>query len=116
MKTLSILFQWLVVIAVIVALYWAAKLATQCNWTYLTAQLGTMPGYLVVLTALAFSFTWVKVWRFFPMHKPFKCLKCMTGWTALALAFTFNTPFWFVYVFIGLFTGAVVDNLLTKYL
>jgi|SRR5205085_695487 hypothetical protein len=123
MKTVSIIstiLQWVAVGMTVFAAYQLGAWLVETGWTnphqWHQPDLGVMPGSLVVLTALCFAFTWVKVWRVFPHTKPFKCLKCMTGWTSLVLAFLFHTPFCLAYVFIGLFTGAMVDALINKYL
>lgn len=65
-----------------------------------------MPGYQVILFALSIAFVWVEILRW-GVTKPFSCLKCMTGWTALILAYCFDTPYWPFYLFAGLFAGAM---------
>jgi hypothetical protein len=117
---MRVLVKWLLLAAVFYALWLLAAglcaVARAVHRLDTTAYATPMPGGLVVLTALALAFTWVKVLRWLPAHKPFKCLKCMTGWSALGLAFALGTPFWWAYLFIGLFTGALVDHLINKYL
>lgn len=77
---------------------------------------GTMTGLQVIVFSLAFAFTWVEVLGWWKRIKPFKCLKCMTGWLALILAFTFHVEFWYMYLFVGLFVGAVFEGIKMRWL
>ena len=74
-----------------------------------------MTGLQVIIFALSFGFMWVEVLRW-GVVKPFSCLKCMTGWTALILAFTFHVEFWPLYLPFGLFVGAVFSAIQMRWL
>jgi hypothetical protein len=74
-----------------------------------------MPGYLIIIFALSISFTWVEILKW-GVTKPFNCVKCMTGWVSLILAFSFHTPYWFFYLFVGLFVGAIYSAVKMRYL
>jgi hypothetical protein len=49
--------------------------------------------------------------------KPFSCLKCMTGWSALILSFfnNYGTES-FLLLFVGLFAGGIFESIMTRYL
>lgn len=106
-------FLFLSLIAGIVALFWHRHYIGQ----HLPSlpERGTMTGLQVVVFALAFAFTWVEVLRWGSV-KPFNCLKCMTGWVALILAFTFHVEFWYMYLPVGLFVGAMVSAIKMRWL
>ncbi len=76
---------------------------------------GTMTGLQVIVFSLAFSFVWVNILKL-GRHKPFTCMKCMCGWAALILAFTFHVQFWYMYLFVGLFAGAMFDGIKMRWL
>jgi hypothetical protein len=76
---------------------------------------GTMTGGQVVIFALAFAFMWVEILKWGSV-KPFNCLKCMCGWVALILAFTFHVEFWYMYLPVGLFTGAMFEAIKMRWL
>lgn len=76
---------------------------------------GTMTGLQVIVFALSFGFTWVEILKW-GVVKPFNCLKCMTGWVALILAFTFHVEFWYMYLFVGLFVGAMFEGIKMRWL
>lgn len=69
-------------------------------------SLPTMSGLQVLFFSLALAFTWVEVLRWGSV-KPFNCVKCLTGWFALTLAFLFHAEFWQFYLVGGLFVGAM---------
>lgn len=75
----------------------------------------TMPGYQVILFALSIAFVWVEILKI-GVVKPFTCVKCMCGWFALILAFYFDTPYWPLYLFVGLFAGAMYSAIKMRYL
>jgi hypothetical protein len=77
---------------------------------------GTMTGLQVIIFALSFAFMWVEVLKWWKRVKPFNCLKCMCGWSALILAFTFHVEFWYMYLFVGLFVGAVFGGIKMRWL
>lgn len=100
---LSTIIQWLILIGIGVATWLLIKykppLIPHFNYT--------MTGIQVIIFALSIAFTWVEVLKIFPHIKPFNCMKCMTGWTALILALLFHTPVAWLYLFVGLFAGAM---------
>lgn len=101
-KTISTVIQWLLIVAIIMAIFFFAKGKVHFN--------ATLNGAEVVLFALAISFTLVEVANIFP------CLKCVTGWTALILALVFHTPFAIMYLFVGLFAGALFSSIKMRWL
>lgn len=76
---------------------------------------GTMTGLQVMVFALACAFVWVDILKW-GVTKPFNCLKCMTGWIALMLAFAFHVEFWYMYLFVGLFVGSLFGAIKMRYL
>jgi hypothetical protein len=74
-----------------------------------------MPGYLVLFFSLAIAFTWVEVVKI-GKFKPLNCVKCLTGWISLPMAYFFETPYWYFYLFAGLFVGAVYSAIQMRYL
>jgi hypothetical protein len=110
---MKVIINWLVfllIIGAIVALVWHRHWIGQ----YLPKR-GTMTGPEVIVFALALAFVWVEALGL-GKHKPFNCLKCLTGWFALILAFTFHVEFWYMYVFIGVFAGAVFSAIKMRWL
>lgn len=105
-------FLFLSLITGIVALVWHRHWIGQ----HLPAlpQRGTMTGLQVVLFALAFSFAFTELKL--AKHKPLNCLKCLTGWVALILAFTFHVQLWYMYLPVGLMTGAVFGAIKMRWL
>ena len=102
MKILSTVIQWVLVVAIVCAIFFFAKGRILFN--------GTLTGGEVILFALAIAFTLVEVVKLFP------CMKCVTGWTALLLAIAFHTPFAWVYLFVGLMAGAVFSSIKMRWL
>lgn len=103
-------FLFLSLIAGIVALIWHRHWIGQH-----LPERGTMTGLHVIIFALAFAFAWVEVLKWGAV-KPFNCLKCLTGWVALILAFTFHVEFWYMYLPVGLFVGAVFEAIKMRWL
>lgn len=77
---------------------------------------GTMTGPQVVVFALSFAFMWVEVLKWWKQIRPFNCLKCLTGWTAVILAFTFHVEFWYMYLPLGVYVGAVFSSIQMRWL
>lgn len=73
-----------------------------------------MQGYLVVIIALSLAFTVKDVlhWNV----KPYNCTKCLTGWFSFFIALIFHTPYWYFYLFIGLFVGAMFEAIKMRWL
>lgn len=110
---MKIFFNWLVFLLIvggIVAIIWHHHWIGQH-----IPERGTMTGLQVVAFAMAFAFTWVEVLKWGSV-KPFNCLKCMTGWLALILAFTFHVEFWYMYLPVGLFAGAMFGGIKMRWL
>lgn len=70
---------------------------------------------LILFFALSIAFTWVEILRW-GNRKPFNCIKCMTGWIALIIAGSVQADYWPLYLFGGLFVGAVFDIVKMRYL
>ena len=102
MKVISTIIQWLIIAAIVAGIYFFIKGNIHID--------GTLTGGEVILFALAIAFALVEV------AKLFKCMKCVTGWTALILALIFHTPFAWLYLFVGLFAGALFGSIKTRYL
>lgn len=109
------IFFWLWFIVIITAFCFAVQWQRPLLHDHLRA-LPAMTGLQVVVFALAIAFTWVEVLKWWKHVKPFNCLKCMTGWVALILAFTFHVQFWPLYLPLGLFVGAVFGAIKMRYL
>jgi hypothetical protein len=105
-------FNWWFFIMIVAFCYCAYR------WVRLPSipERGTMSGIQVIIFALSFAFIWVEVLKWWKHVKPFNCLKCMTGWTALMFAFTFHVEFWYMYLFVGLFVGAVFEGIKMRWL
>jgi hypothetical protein len=76
---------------------------------------GAMTGLQVIVFALPFAFMWVEVLKW-GVVKPFNCIKCMTGWIAVILALTFHVEFWYMYLPLGLFVGAMFEGIKMRWL
>lgn len=70
----------------------------------------TLTGCQVIFFALASAFTWVEVLKWGSV-RPFNCVKCLTGWFALILAFIFHVECWYMYLPVGLFVGAMFEGI-----
>lgn len=113
MKIIINWFLFLSFVGVIVVLVW------QRHWIgqHLPSlpERGAMTGPQVIVFALSIAFVWVEVLRWGHI-KPFNCVKCLTGWFAFILAFAFHVEFWPMYIFIGLFVGAMFQGIKMRYL
>lgn len=113
---MKIFFNWLLFLSIIAGI---TALVMYRHWIgqHIPSlpKRGTMTGLQVVVFALAIAFTWVEVLKW-GVTKPFNCIKCMTGWTALVLALTFHVQFWYMYLFLGLFVGAVFEGIKMRWL
>jgi hypothetical protein len=99
MKVLSTIIQWLIIAAIVAGVFFfASKIHS------------SLTGGEVILFALSIAFTFVEVIKLFP------CMKCVTGWSALILALIFHTPFALMYVFVGLFAGAMFTAIKMRWL
>lgn len=110
---MKIIMNWLVFLLIvggIVALIWHRHWIGQH-----IPERGTMTGLQVIIFALSLSFVWVEVLRWGSV-KPFNCVKCLTGWFALILAFMFHVEFWYFYLPAGLFAGAMFEGIKMRYL
>lgn len=80
------------------------------------AALPTMTGPQAIIFALSFAFMWVEVLKWGKLVKPFNCLKCMTAWAAVILAFMFHVEFWPLYLPVGVFVGAMFEGIKMRWL
>ena len=105
MKIIRVIFQWLLIIGVAFAIwfYWGK------------VKIPTLQGYQVLFFALSIAFTNIEVLKLGSV-KPFNCLKCLTGWLSLILAFIFHTQFWYLYLPAGFFVGALFTALKNRWL
>lgn len=72
-------------------------------------------GKEVIIFALAVAFYIVDILKF-GVSKPFNCIKCMTGWLSLIFAFFSNVDHWVLYLFVGLFAGAMFESFRMRWL
>ena len=110
---MKIIINWLFFLLIaggIVALIWHRHWIGQH-----LPERGMMTGLQVIVFSLAFAFTWVEVMKWGSV-KPFNCIKCLTGWVALILAFTFHVEFWYMYLPMGLFVGAMFEGIKMRWL
>ena len=107
MKIFTSAVQWIMIIAIGVALWY--------GWSWKLPTFPSMPGYQVLFFALAIAFTWVEILKW-GVTKPFNCVKCMSGWLSLLLAIIFHTPFWYLYLPAGLFVGAIYSAVKMRWL
>lgn len=77
---------------------------------------GAMTGLQVIIFAISFAFMWVEVLKWWKQIKPFNCIKCMTGWTAVILALAFHVEFWYMYLPVGLCAGAIFEGIKMRWL
>lgn len=113
MKKSKILFSWVLFIALIAGIYFGVGyLHFIFSWWH---SLPVLSGIYCLLFGLSLAFFWVEIKKY-GVIKPFNCLKCMTGWFTFIIAFTFHTPFAFMYLFVGLFVGALFEAIKMRYL
>lgn len=76
-----------------------------------------MINFNILLLALAWAFCQIEVIHFGSI-KPFNCLKCMTGWYALALACFVYGYGWrgIIYLPLGVFVGAIFSGIKMRWL
>jgi len=115
MKTIKIFLNWLLFLLLvggIAALIWHRHWISQRLPSL--PERGTMTGPQVIFFSLALAFAWTELKL--ARHKPLNCLKCMTGWLALILAFTFHVQFWYIYLPVGLFAGGMFEGIKMRWL
>lgn len=110
MKTVSTIIQWLIIVAIIAAIWFF------CHTKLPGIDLNPITGFQVILFALSLAFTWVYVLGWFKFIKPFSCMKCMTGWLALIIALIYHVPNAVIYLFIGLFIGGLFEAIKMRWL
>ncbi len=110
MKTLYSWIIFIVILAGLVMIFWNR------HW-YIKhlPERGTMTGLQVLFFALSLACLWVDILRWGSV-KPFNCLKCMCGWIAVILAFTFHVQFWYFYLPAGLLVGAMFEGIKMRWL
>ncbi len=77
----------------------------------------------IIIAALAIAFAFVNLIypylarkKFF-QRKPFNCIMCLTGWSSLGLALINGYGYGSVlFMFVGLFAGAMFEGLTMRYL
>lgn len=114
---MKVLINWLLFLSfvgAVVVLIWHRQYIG--NYLPSLPERGTMTGSQVIAFSLSFAFMWVEVLKWWKHIRPFNCLKCMTGWTAVILAFTFHVEFWYMYLPLGLFVGAMFEGIKMRYL
>lgn len=75
-----------------------------------------MINFNILLLALSLAFCQIEVIHFGSV-KPFNCVKCMTGWYALALAWVAGHGWHcFIYLPLGVFVGAIYSAIQMRHL
>jgi len=74
-----------------------------------------MLNYNIIIVALSLSFCQIEVLHFGSV-KPFNCMKCMTGWYALALGCWWYGWHGMVYLPVGVTAGAIYSEIQMKWL
>jgi hypothetical protein len=117
MKASRIIINWCLFVLIGLGIFNAIRFRHYLS-QYLPSlpERGTMTGLQVIIFALSFAFMWVEVLKWWKHVKPFNCLKCMAGWSAVILAFTFHVEFWYMYLFVGLFVGALFTAIKLRWL
>ncbi len=105
-KRPSVFYQWLFFILLGGGIYFL--------WHY-WPDLPTMKGCQVLAFAISIAFVWVDILKW-GVTKPFNCVKCMTGWLSLLIAVLFHVEFWYLYLFAGLFVGAMFEGIRMRWL
>lgn len=109
MKIFYTTVQWLVILA---AAYFALF---GFRFSIHLRVLPEMPFYLVIPFSLSIAFVWVDVLKI-GVTKPFTCVKCMTAWVAVIIAYLYHVPFWYFYLPVGLFAGAIFSAVKMRWL
>lgn len=114
---MKIVFNWLVFLSVVMGVLMLVFFRHHIG-VHLPSlpEHGTMTGPQVIIFSLAFAFMWVEVLKWWKRIKPFNCLKCMCGWSAVIMAFTFHVQFWPLYLPLGLFAGAMFEGIKLRWL
>lgn len=75
------------------------------------------PGaHWILFFALSASFVWVYTLGWWKRIKPFKCLKCMCGWTTLLICIVVGHDNQLFMVLAGVFAGALFDAVKSRWL
>ncbi|MFT3679445.1 MAG: hypothetical protein QM791_04180 [Ferruginibacter sp.] len=117
MKPLKILFNWFLFLG-IVFVAWHFRLYVKAPFVWADDKISELPvmnGLQAALFGLALAFVWVEVLKWGTV-KPFSCMKCMTGWLSLAMAFLFHVDFAIFYLPLGVFIGALFSVIKMRYL
>lgn len=115
MKPLRIVINWLILIAIILIVFPFRITAPVRNALHIDWHPVPLPGVWVLFFGLSIAFTWVEVLKWGSV-KPFNCIKCLSGWFCLILAWLFDTPNFYLYLPGGLFVGAVFDRIKMRWL
>lgn len=109
-QAISTIIQWLIILAIIAGIVLFFRHDITLHWF----EGHIMNGLQVIFFSLSLAFFWVYILQWIKFTKPFNCLKCLTGWIALLLAWLFNVEYWPLYLFAGLFAGAIVDRIIMR--
>jgi hypothetical protein len=90
MKTASTIFQWLIVLAFILAI------------PYIYKPIG------IVILALCCAFAWVEKLKL-GKRKPFSCVPCMSGWFALIIGCIVYGWYGALFLPVGLAVGSLFE-------
>lgn len=104
----STIIQWVIIILIIPFFIFFPQIKAAIRDIHLS-------WIQIIVLSLSISFTWVKVLKW-GKRKPFNCMKCMTGWTALIIGFmSFGWPGLF-FIFIGIFVGSIFEAITLRWL
>lgn len=109
-QAVSTVIQYIIIIAIIAAIVFFFRHDITLNWF----ESRHMNGLQVIFFALSLAFFWVYILKWLSFTKPFNCLKCLTGWVSLLLALLFNVEYAALYLFAGLFAGAIIDRIMMR--
>jgi hypothetical protein len=104
--------KWFYTLAWMIALIGVSAI----GYALITARRPPIHPALLLFFALACAFAWVEVFKVWKNTKPFNCVKCLTGWFALALAWYTHAPYCVLYLLAGLFVGAMWEAVKMRWL
>lgn len=107
----SLLPKWMLTAAWMLSLIAGGALI----WWLATIPRVALHPALIITFALSGAFTWVEVLKW-GVVKPFTCVKCMSGWFAVILAWWSGADYWLLYALVGLFVGAMYSAIKMRWL
>lgn len=113
MKVFVSILSWVIFLGVIAGIIYAANVL-EFSFPRFKA-FPKMGGLWALFFGFSLAFMWVEVWRL-GKKKPFSCLKCMSAWLTLFIAYLFHVDFWYLYLPAGLFIGAMFSAVKMRYL